>query len=234
MTGRTAIATLSMALSLACGGCSFLFVDGPPDRHERLLYFDCTSTAGPAVADGTMAGLTGLVAIGSAQEADESSGVATSLVTSGIFASSMIYGIVQARSCNEAKGKLRVRLMELAEQEAMLRALAEAEQDRRVRAKLSSRPRRTNEKAKPSSPLPAASPAPVPAGPPPAPEALPAQAPATSTPVRVLSPPPPPPRPPASAAPALPPRAPKAPDEPPPKPEGPGDPPTRSFEPIGR
>ena len=56
-----------MALSLASGGCSFLFADGPPDRHEKMIYFDCTSTPGLEVADGVLGAsfaLNGISALG--------------------------------------------------------------------------------------------------------------------------------------------------------------------------
>ena len=106
-----------MALSLASGGCSFLFADGPPDRHEKMLYFDCTSTPGLEVADGVF---------GARDRADRrhrarherervrrrkttaaigTAFAAVNLVLAGVFVGSAIYGIVVTENCKDAKDR---------------------------------------------------------------------------------------------------------------------------------
>src|SRR6187431_89630 len=91
----------AMALSLASGGCSFLFADGPPARHEKMIYFDCTSTPGLEVADGVLGAsfaLTGITALGMSESEfeDENNGgdrnafAATNLVLTGVFVGSAI------------------------------------------------------------------------------------------------------------------------------------------------
>ena len=112
-----------MALSLASSGCSFLFADGPPARHEKMIYFDCTSTPGLEVADGVLGAsfaLTGIGALGmsEAEFEDQNNGgnrdafAATNLVLTGVFVGSAIYGIVVTENCKDAKEDLRNRIIE--------------------------------------------------------------------------------------------------------------------------
>jgi hypothetical protein len=112
-----------MALSLGSGGCSFLFADGPPARHEKMLYFDCTSTPGLEVADGVFAlgsALTGVAALSQSESEFEEQNdggnrdtvAATNFVVAGVFVSSAIYGIVVTENCSDAKADLRQRIIE--------------------------------------------------------------------------------------------------------------------------
>jgi hypothetical protein len=118
-----------MALSLASSGCSFLFADGPPDRHEKMIYFDCTSTPGLEVADGVIgagSALTGISALSmsEAEFEDQNDGgnrngfAATNLVLAGVFVGSAIYGIVVTENCKDAKEDLRRRIIEREAQRA--------------------------------------------------------------------------------------------------------------------
>jgi hypothetical protein len=113
----------TMGLSLGCGGCSFLFADPAPPRHETLLYFDCTSTPGLEVADGVfglstaLAGVTTLSQSETEYEDDNPDGdrntaAAVNFVLAGVFAGSAIYGIVVTENCSDAKADLRQRIME--------------------------------------------------------------------------------------------------------------------------
>ncbi len=110
--------------ALGSTGCSFLFADAPPKNHEKMLYFDCTSTPGLEVADG-MFGL--LMASAGAQtvaqseeefkemnngEGNRNTTAATFFVTAGVFAGSAIYGIVVTENCSDAKANLRQRIIE--------------------------------------------------------------------------------------------------------------------------
>ncbi|HVR20825.1 MAG TPA: hypothetical protein VMS65_14040 [Polyangiaceae bacterium] len=175
-----------MALSLASSGCSFLFADGPPDRHEKMIYFDCTSTPGLEVADGVLGAsfaLNGISALGQSESEFEEKNdggnrnafAATNLVLTGVFVGSAIYGIVMTENCKDAKEDLRRRVIE-----------------------------RETKRARPAAPPPAPSPvAPPPAMPPPAVPAPPATGGETA--------PLPPPPAPAAPAPAPPPAAPPKP-----------------------
>jgi hypothetical protein len=112
-----------IALGLASEGCSFLFADGPPDRHQTMLYFDCTSTAGLEVADGmfalgtTLAGV-GTLGMSEKEFEDQNNGgnrnttAAVDFVVAGVFAGSAIYGIIVTESCSDAKDGLRQRIIE--------------------------------------------------------------------------------------------------------------------------
>jgi hypothetical protein len=114
----------ALILALFSQGCSFLFVDGPPDRHEKLAYFDCTSSAGPEVVDITYALIAGAVAAGTTTSDDEDgSARGANLLVAGVFGASAVYGIVKTTECNNAKDALRIRLMKVFEREARLRAM---------------------------------------------------------------------------------------------------------------
>jgi hypothetical protein len=192
-----------LGVGLLCQGCAFLFVDGPPDRHEELAYFDCTSSAGPEVADAINATAWALVTASTAGQTSDSGGTALSAAIAGTFAASAIYGIVMTSQCNKAKDELRVRLIRVFEREAQLRAM-EAQRERpRDLTDILKHPRRLPVRP-PASPAAPAAPA---TGDelPPAPPAPPAVAPpAPPPPSSALPPAPPPPastRPPAPPAP---------------------------------
>jgi hypothetical protein len=113
----------TMLLSLACGGCSVLFADGPPGGHEKMIYFDCTSTAGLEVADGVLGGLFALsggaaLSQSEAEFEEQNDGgnrnaVATAnFVVAGALVGSAIYGIVVTENCKDAKADLRQRIID--------------------------------------------------------------------------------------------------------------------------
>jgi hypothetical protein len=197
-----------LVLGLLSQGCSFLFVDGPPDRHEKLAYFDCTSTAGPEVVDITYAVLFGMVAAASSSSSStESEAVAATLVAAGTFGGSAIYGIVQTSECNKAKDALRIRLQAVFEREARLRALEAREKSHEPPASLLVHPPRLpkRKKHRPVEPVPVVLEEELPPAPPPPPSgALP---PAPPPPASAV---PAPPRPNSSALPPAPPAPPTA------------------------
>ena len=176
----------AIALSLGSSGCSLLFADAPPKHHEKMLYFDCTSTPGLEVADGVL-GVGGIlqgVNTLSTPEArferendggDRNGAAVAQFVVAGVFVGSAIYGIVVTEGCSDAKEDLRQRIIE------------------RER-------RRASEPRKPALPPPAALPPP-----PPAPAA-----PSTAG----EEPPPAPPPPGSPAAPQAPPAPPAPPEKP--------------------
>jgi hypothetical protein len=119
-----AVLRLLLLLS-ACAplaGCSFLFVSGPPAQHERLHYFDCSSSAAAPVADGTWAAIEGLFAVGLASadgdtdsegnKLNTTSAVALFGVLAAVHAGSMVYGLVQGNRCGDAKQHLQQRIAE--------------------------------------------------------------------------------------------------------------------------
>jgi hypothetical protein len=102
-------------------GCSLIFVEGVPEEHAKLAYFDCTSTYGLSVADGLI-GLSGAIGAGTAlsqskQEfADKNNGASRNaaagvdLALAGLLAGSAVYGIVQVTRCDRAKEELKARI----------------------------------------------------------------------------------------------------------------------------
>jgi hypothetical protein len=102
-------------------GCSFTFVDGPPDRHEKMLYFDCTSSLGPAVVDITYAATSAALTASNSERGTNDATTAYAL-TAGVFGASAIYGIMRTQACNQAKDDLRRRLITIFERDARLRA----------------------------------------------------------------------------------------------------------------
>jgi hypothetical protein len=105
-------------LSLA-QGCSLIFVSGPPREHERLRYFDCVSNGAAPAGDASWAVFDGLLAAALASADDDdgdgsrnSVGTAAALfgVAAAIHTGSMIYGLVQADSCSDAKQLLQQRI----------------------------------------------------------------------------------------------------------------------------
>ena len=114
----------TVALSFACGGCSFLFADAAPAHHEKMLYFDCTSTPGLEVADGSIALLSTLGGVSTlsqtdaeykkmnGKDANRNAAATVSFVSAGLFAGSAIYGIIVTENCSDAKADLRQRIIE--------------------------------------------------------------------------------------------------------------------------
>ena len=119
------------ALSFACGGCSFLFADPPPTNHEKMVYFDCTSTPGLEVADGVMTLIIGAGAVDTISTpekkferendgGDRNTAAGIGFVTAAVLAGSAVYGIVVTENCNDAKENLRQRIVERERRRARL------------------------------------------------------------------------------------------------------------------
>lgn len=103
--------------ALASGGCSFMFVDGPPKRHRQLPYFTCTTSRGWPVVDTVFAGLYGLSAISAFANADSDNDTTTvGAVTGGLaalFIASAVSGYSDASQCREATEDLQLRLIRM-------------------------------------------------------------------------------------------------------------------------
>lgn len=113
---------LLAVLTALFSGCSFVFGGGPPAEHQQMPYFDCVSTFGLPVADGFSAagGVVGAVTVfrqskeeyaakNNKQNRNVAGGI--NIATAAIFASSAIYGIVQANRCQAAKEQLKARIL---------------------------------------------------------------------------------------------------------------------------
>lgn len=102
------------ALGTALGGCSWLFVDGPPAAHRQLPYFECSSSRAWPVVDTVFAASTALEAAAIAGSSDRTGGANTAAIVaaaeSAIFIASAWYGYDKTSDCREAKDELMQRL----------------------------------------------------------------------------------------------------------------------------
>ncbi|HVV53134.1 MAG TPA: hypothetical protein VHO06_25985 [Polyangia bacterium] len=105
-------------LSATSGGCSFLFVHGPPPEHRTSSFFDCTSGNVLPILDAVVGGAAVVDAIGVASDAaafsSSPSARRADLVTYGaaaaLFVTSAAYGFKKTSACREAKVELARRL----------------------------------------------------------------------------------------------------------------------------
>jgi hypothetical protein len=93
-------------------GCSFLFVDGPPAQHQKMAYFDCTSSNALPVIDVALGGIYGIGAaselatsVDSGTTSDRTSAF-VALGAATLFVASGITGFSKTSSCREAKDQL--------------------------------------------------------------------------------------------------------------------------------
>lgn len=94
-------------------GCSFIFMQGPPDDHAKLRYFDCVSNTAAPVTDTVNAAANGLVTVLSLQDSsddDESAAILVFGSVAALYAASAIYGYVSAETCSLAKQGLADRI----------------------------------------------------------------------------------------------------------------------------
>lgn len=94
-------------------GCSFLFVHGPPPDHERLAYFDCSSSNVLPVLDAVYAGAAGIeaavAATGSRTISPTSSARTDAFVLAGeaaIIGASAVYGFSKTSDCRKAQAAM--------------------------------------------------------------------------------------------------------------------------------
>jgi hypothetical protein len=98
------------ALVLTGGGCSYVFVDGPPKNHAQLPYFECSSSKAWPVVDAVMAASLGLAASaafvdGGSSSNDNSQGFVAA-AEAAAFAISALSGYQKVAECREAKEEL--------------------------------------------------------------------------------------------------------------------------------
>lgn len=106
-------AVILALLAIGTSGCGFIFVNGPPENHQQMEYFNCTeSEVGPTL-DGIWAGLNAAGATTAAINPDEyrnhetiiASGVTWTLVSGA----ASIVGQNKVNDCRDAKRALAER-----------------------------------------------------------------------------------------------------------------------------
>lgn len=104
-------------------GCSFAFVHGPPENHQKLQYFDCDSGGSAMTADITGAAWSGITTAAALTSDDDGSGepppagvpIVFGAVTA-VYLASAVYGGVNRSRCNRAKEELAARISQDYEQ----------------------------------------------------------------------------------------------------------------------
>jgi len=101
-------------LVLTGGGCSYVFVDGPPKNHAQLPYFECSSSKAWPVLDVVLAASLGVGASATFVDHGSSSGDTSEAVIAAaeaaLFAVSALTGYQRVGECREAKDQLIARL----------------------------------------------------------------------------------------------------------------------------
>lgn len=109
-------AVAAAILSVACGGCSFLFVNGPPPDHKTSSFFGCTSSNTIPIVDLAFAAGSVLEAVegGTATQTQDygtttgsRTGEAITFgVTAAVLAASAAYGFNKTSQCRDALADL--------------------------------------------------------------------------------------------------------------------------------
>jgi hypothetical protein len=98
-----------LAAACAQAGCSFIFVEGPPERHEQMPYFACSTSNAPPVLDTVAGGLYAVAAAVPSDKTTDSARIAQAVLAAGL-AVSAIYGYTQVSRCDEAYAALSARM----------------------------------------------------------------------------------------------------------------------------
>jgi hypothetical protein len=113
-----------LVLALVVGGCSFVFVSGPPPQHEQLPYFSCTESRVAPILDLVFAILQGanfVVAVGSSDQrwADNFDGdppferttaIPLYAAVAALAAGGAYYGFTRTAACRDAKARAMFRM----------------------------------------------------------------------------------------------------------------------------
>jgi hypothetical protein len=112
--GLAAAALCLIALAAPTPGCSFLFVDGPPAGHERLPYFDCSTSVAWPVVDTIFSGLFVSTLIEATSRSDAYYSTSTysrqeditySAIFLGLYGASALVGYARSSDCRAAKAE---------------------------------------------------------------------------------------------------------------------------------
>ena len=111
------MALCAMILAAGSGGCSFLLVDGPPEKHRQLPYFTCSTSKGWPVLDTVLAASTAVSAIGARSGSSSNSDMQTlgiiAAAEAALWTASAVYGYGKTSACREATDELQLRLMRM-------------------------------------------------------------------------------------------------------------------------
>jgi hypothetical protein len=118
---RPCLCTVALVTSVSTGGCSFIFSEGPPVQHQRLPYFDCSTSYAPPVLDTIWGGLNGIGALVALGQTDaewnrnngnnnRSAVVGIGLGWLALSGASALYGYSKVGACHAAKEQLMLRL----------------------------------------------------------------------------------------------------------------------------
>jgi hypothetical protein len=114
---------LVLALALSVGGCSFVFVSGPPPQHEQLPYFSCTESRVAPILDlvfGILQGANFLFAAGSSDERwaenfdgdppiQRTTAIPIYAAVALLSAGGAYYGFTRTAACRDAKARAMLR-----------------------------------------------------------------------------------------------------------------------------
>src|SRR5580698_1295828 len=108
---KVAVVSVLATLAAAATGCSLAFVNGPPPNHQKLAYFDCSSSRALPTLDLLVASAATVDAIpGVANSASSLSSSRANLAVFGteaaLFAASAIYGYSKTAECREAQSEM--------------------------------------------------------------------------------------------------------------------------------
>jgi hypothetical protein len=99
------IGAMGFALVLH-SGCSFLFVNGPPENHAGLATFECSESKGWPTFDAIWAALNGIgaaSAFADNENPDQGQIVAVGLAWLAVSGASAVYGYSKVSDCHKAK-----------------------------------------------------------------------------------------------------------------------------------
>jgi hypothetical protein len=103
---------LALIFAVACSsaGCSLAFVNGPPPNHEKIAYFDCSTSNALPTIDLLFAGAATVDAIGGTAGASglpsNRAELAVFGVEAAVFAASAIYGYGKTSECRKAQSDM--------------------------------------------------------------------------------------------------------------------------------
>jgi hypothetical protein len=116
--GSACLASFGLALVVSlCGGCSFLFVHGPPANHKQLQYFDCSTSNVAPVLDTIFGASAAVNVVGAAADSREFSNLGSQKTTiaiaageAALFVASAAYGYMKTSDCRAAQADMLARM----------------------------------------------------------------------------------------------------------------------------
>jgi len=91
-------------------GCSYLFVTAPPEHHEKLYDFDCTTGNVLPVVDSVVATVYGIATVSAIADKEQTGNIVGAAAAAAVFGTSALLGFGRTKDCRDARGKLAVRL----------------------------------------------------------------------------------------------------------------------------